>query len=108
MSGHFESRTLFVFYKVWLYNSVQLCAQKYSSSVQVVYSNTVYLYMNLLKQSSMSIVCVIVSSVYMSCLFLICSGVFLKECHDHKKGCGPFWCPEKRFVIFSFVVVNII
>ena len=32
---------------VKLYISVQLCTQKYSSSVQVEYSSTVYLYMNL-------------------------------------------------------------
>jgi hypothetical protein len=32
---------------VKLYSSVRLCKQKYSSSVQVVYSSTVYLYMNL-------------------------------------------------------------
>jgi hypothetical protein len=32
---------------VKLYSSVQLCTQKYSPSVQDVYSSTVYLYMNL-------------------------------------------------------------
>ena len=32
---------------VKLYSIVQLCTQKYSPSVQVVYSSTEYLYMNL-------------------------------------------------------------
>ena len=32
---------------VKMYSSAQLCTQKYSSYVQVVYSNTLYLYMNL-------------------------------------------------------------
>ena len=65
---------------VKLYISVQLCTQKCSSSVQVEYSSTLYLYVNLYVLSAMS-VCVLFIWV--------------------KQGRGPFRCPERKFGNFS-------
>ena len=92
----------------------ELCTQKYSSSVQVVYSSTVYLYMNLSVYSAMSVcVCVLLctqngnssvqvlysisvqESIYKKCYVHVCvfvsrlyefliDWVFLEWCHENK------------------------
>ena len=62
---------------MWVSRLYELFTQKYSSSVQVVYSSTVYMYMNLYIYKVLCL-CVFVSHLYE---FLI----------------GPFRFPERRF-----------
>jgi hypothetical protein len=78
--------SLCVFVCVPLY---EFCTQKYSSSVQVVYSSTVYLYVNLYTDMYMRMSCLY------EVLFSYIDVVFVD-------GRGPFRVPERKFGIFVF------